>query len=113
MLKGKAKSRARAAAVAFLLACGAEAQTPRGCPDASEPGGLDAMDAPVREEYRERLSALEALLARPDAPAAEVAQAQGRLGQWYHAFGDFAGATACYAEACKRAPTEPRWPYLD
>jgi tetratricopeptide (TPR) repeat protein len=101
------------AAAAVLAACGADsAASEPECPGASEPGGLAGMDPPVREEYQKRRQALESLLARPDAPAPETGGAAGRLGEWFQAFGYFAEAVACYAEAERLAPEEGRWPYL-
>jgi tetratricopeptide (TPR) repeat protein len=101
-----------AMALAAVLASASAARASEACPESAAPGGLASMDTPIWGEYQQRRSALESLLARKDAPAPEVAEASGRLGEWFHAFAYYAEATACYAQAQRLAPSESRWPYL-
>ncbi len=117
-----------ACAVALLLAalalgCGPAESPP---PDAAAPEAaapetaalepiprpdLANLPAEVRDQLAAERAALDALLARDDVPAAELGDRLGRLGQLYHAY-DLAAAEPCYRNAARRAPDDPRWPYL-
>ena len=69
---------------------------------------LEALDVPVRAQYRERRAAVDAAAATT---AAERARAYGALGQWYHAYMFYDGAAIAYRGAQALDPDDPRWPY--
>lgn len=73
---------------------------------------LDGMEPAVREQLGARLRALEALVARPQVTAGELAAAYGEMGQLYLVYDLTAPAEACFANARTLAPREFRWLYF-
>jgi len=72
---------------------------------------LDALEAPLAEALAVRRSELDELLGRPALPAAERAQALGRMGQLYQAHRLLEAAAACYRQAHALDPEFFDWAY--
>lgn len=70
-----------------------------------------ALEPAVAEHIRS-LEASAATLAREGATNAQLAEAEGLLGQVYHAYALSASAEPRYRAAHRLAPTDFRWPYL-
>ncbi len=75
-----------------------------------EPTDLDQMSSLIQGQYRERRGYVEEGLGAKKPPA-ELAQAYGELGLWYHAYSLKDAASTAYLNAHLLAPTEPRWLY--
>jgi tetratricopeptide (TPR) repeat protein len=87
----------------------------RRSPPALEPipePDLSTVTAAARERLEERQNQWQRALEGAAAPP-EQAQAVGALGMLYHAYGFLEAARACYANAVRLQPADPRWPYLD
>ncbi len=115
-----------ALAAASVFGCGPAAPPGSGRPspeDAAPEAGAQAALEPIPRpdlanlptEVRDQIAAerteVDALLAREDVPDAELGERLGRLGQLYQVYG-LAAAEPCYRNAERRAPEDPRWPYL-
>ncbi len=74
------------------------------------PPGLEEMDSPVQEQYRQRRDALQAALDDRGLSAEDLAGTYGELGMWYHAYRMPDGAKAAYRNALRLAPNG-RWAY--
>jgi tetratricopeptide (TPR) repeat protein len=70
-----------------------------------------SVDKTVQEQIQAAQNALSAVLARPDAPNAEKAQAFGSLGQIYQAYSFDDAALACYENAARLEAQSFRWNY--
>ncbi len=75
------------------------------------PPGLETLEAAIQTQYRELRAAFEATRQRPGASTAEVAQAAGELGRWYHVYHFHSEAEVAYRGAQALAEDDPRWPY--
>ena len=114
---------ARLLAAAGLAACGwvAAGCAPEGeaPPDAGGDGALVPVPAPdlsrlepaVAEQLQGADQALVAAAAAPGRAAADLARRYGDLGKLYLAYGLHRPAAACFENAARLAPDEPRWPY--
>ena len=99
-------------AVLGLVACG-EGPTLRPVP---EPPALDAMDPVVREQYRDLRGAVDDWLAgsgRESDGKQAGAEAMGRLGMWFQAYGLADAAREAYGNARTLDPEEPTWAYYE
>lgn len=72
---------------------------------------LSGAAASVRRQARERHARLEAKLAEPRTPPAELADAFGDLGLMLMAAEYYGAAEACFSSAIELAPDAMRWPY--
>lgn len=72
---------------------------------------LDALEAPIREQLRERRQGLDALVAREWVPPAELGTAFGEMGQLYLVYNLRQAATACFENARALLPQDHRWPH--
>ena len=72
---------------------------------------LSPMEAPVRQQMAERQQALEALVAAPGTPAADLARAHGEVGTLLMAANYFEAAGPYLLHAQALAPDQMRWPY--
>ncbi len=72
---------------------------------------LSGVAASVERQVRERHARLDAMLAEPAAPAADVAGAFGELGLVLMAAEYHEAAADCFRSAMDLAPDEMRWPY--
>ena len=103
-------------ALAILLAAGLLAACPAPPEDRTDlesvtlPGGLDRLEATVRDQLRERYAAVERRSARASDGDGALALAFGELGQTLAAYGYWRPARAAFANAERLAPA-PRWSY--
>jgi len=71
--------------------------------------------APLEKDVAEQLGQAQEWLTRlaalPDAEAKDLISAYGDLGTLYHAYGLREPAEACYRNAARLAPGDPRWPH--
>lgn len=79
-------------------------------PDASLPD-LSRMDAAVQAQFRQQAQALDALVANPASPRADLAAAYGELGRLLMAAEYFEAAEPYLRHAQANAPGDMRWPY--
>ena len=130
-------SRGRAAAIAVLsaalatAACKKETEPPPAAATASTPVAaataaqpatpgsrpvslpdLARVEPAVREQAKERYAALQELLTKAGATAADKGQAYGNLAMLLHAGEYYQAAEPAYLNAADLAPQEARWPYL-
>jgi tetratricopeptide (TPR) repeat protein len=73
---------------------------------------LGAAEETVRAQLDEARQRVETTLDDPAAPATEQAEELGRLGMSYHAYRLRDAAAACYRNAERLDPADPRWPYF-
>lgn len=73
---------------------------------------VEDMDPAVRDQLHEARAEVEELLAAAERDDARLAVAYGRLGLAFHAYDLTTLAAACYRNAERLAPGEPRWPHL-
>ncbi|HEX9669979.1 MAG TPA: tetratricopeptide repeat protein, partial [Thermoanaerobaculia bacterium] len=74
---------------------------------------LERMHPTVARQLGEAAGLVTALAGRRGAPAADLAQAYGGLGQLYLVYELYAPAAEVLGRARERAPEEPRWSYLE
>ena len=72
---------------------------------------LDALDPAVREVIETRRQTLQALLSGPSPDSGVVMETFGDLAFLLHAHELLDSARACYANAMRLAPRDPRWTY--
>jgi len=72
---------------------------------------LSGLGASAADRLGERHAGLEELLARPDVVGRELGEAFGELGMLSHAGKLIDSAAACYRNAERLTPKDPRWPY--
>ncbi len=72
---------------------------------------LTGVDPSVQKQIRAAQAVLAAAIAQTDAPPASRANAFGRLGQIYQAYGFDDAALACYMNAARLDSRSFRWPY--
>ena len=70
------------------------------------PENLPQMDPPVQQQFHDLKAELEKASNRKDR-----SRAQGKLGQWFHAYQMLRSATVAYGNARQLDPDEIRWPY--
>jgi len=73
---------------------------------------LARVEPAVQEQAKERYAALQELLTKPGATAADKGQAYGNLAMLLHAGEYYQAAEPAYLNAEDLAPQEARWPYL-
>ena len=73
---------------------------------------LEGMEPAVREQFEERSTLLDQVLANPDAADHDVAWALGQMGRLHQAYRHLEQARWCYAAAHARDPETFDWPYL-
>jgi tetratricopeptide (TPR) repeat protein len=73
---------------------------------------LSRVELTVQDQAKERYAALQELLAKPEAAAAEKGQAYGNLAMLLHAGEYYQAAEPAYLNAADLAPQDARWPYL-
>lgn len=71
---------------------------------------LDELESEAREQILNRRSELGRLLATGASPVV-LGNAYGAMGQSYHAHAFNEAASACYEQASRLLPQDPRWPY--
>ena len=71
---------------------------------------LAPLEKTVGEQIAQAQERLTGLAAAPSDPS-QLAAAYGDLGMLYHAYGLGEPAEACYRNAARSAPTDPRWPH--
>ena len=104
--------------LALLPGCG-DQQTPGPPSDPGDPRSLRPVSLPdlsrmsesVRQQIRDEYSALTLTIEAPRAPAADLGNAYGRMGNLFTAARYFDAAESCYLNALALAPDEVRWPY--
>jgi len=99
---------ALAAALVLPLSAAAPAAPPVEDPPVHHPD-LAPLEAGVAEQLAAGRRRLSDLLAGGAAPPAALADAYGELGMLYHAYSLAEPAEACYANAARLAPADPRW----
>jgi tetratricopeptide (TPR) repeat protein len=72
---------------------------------------LSRLEPSVAEQIEGGDQALAAAAAAPGHDAADLARRYGDLGKLYLAYGLHPSAAACFENAARLAPDEPRWPY--
>lgn len=72
---------------------------------------FSGVDPPAQEQIHASQAALAATLARADASRAQRAEAFGRLGHIYQAYGFDSAALGCYTNASRLDPQSFRWSY--
>gem|GEM_PF-7060776 len=98
--------------LALAAACGDGQRTANEDLFQSAPTGLELLEPAVQRQFDElstRLSRLRQGAA--SAPPAQIGQAWGELGQWFHIYRYPDSALRCYRLAVQLDSDEPRWPY--
>jgi tetratricopeptide (TPR) repeat protein len=94
-----------AAPLPAVTAAGAVGDPPVLFPD------LAPLEKDVAEQLGQAQEWLTRLAATPSADAKDLVSAYGDLGTLYHAYGLREPAEACYRNAARLAPGDPRWPH--
>ncbi len=76
------------------------------------PSALGSMTRPVQRQFEAAFAEVAPLRDDPQAPRAELAEAYGRLGMLFHAYGELAPARAAYRNAIRLDADQFRWHYL-
>ncbi|MFN7973834.1 MAG: tetratricopeptide repeat protein [Acidobacteriota bacterium] len=98
-----------AASLATLV--GAGCRTSSRVSPVPDPPGLDTLQPGPRDQYRERRSRLDQLVAE-HAGGEKLGDAYGALGMWHQVYDFPDAATICYRNAETLDPSNPRWPYF-
>jgi len=109
-MKALNKSVFAALLVALACAAGAGRDLPAGLQSQPSPD-LGEMKAPIRIWIEGLQSDLARMLATPDTPHAQLAEACGALGNFYLAHGLAEAAETLFLNASLLAPRDVRWPY--
>lgn len=99
-----------ALAIVLMAACDSKPAARPGLRAVPEPPSFDQLDLPIREQYRERREALDALLSDSAAADSDLAQAFGEVGLWGMAYRMPDTAEPALANAERLAGVEG-WPW--
>jgi tetratricopeptide (TPR) repeat protein len=72
---------------------------------------LDHLESAVAAQLRETQNLLQEILEDSESGPDSISEAYGQLGRLYHAYDFTEPAEACYLNAIRYAPRDPRWPY--